>query len=180
MTIKELIKALHGLKVETGSLACQVCGHERSCSIHGCAIINEAVERITMLEESFSEGTVLKMAAAVLETTPEELRQSTRFHAGDTVWVLMRDEDDVPCDISGYMFLAAAGDAVIVTAFISDYDDLNRTLAYHIGETAVNFDSDLSVFPISDCYAAREDAQAALDAVASHGSQLKEVTNAET
>lgn len=180
MTIKELIKALHGLKVETGSLACQVCGHERSCSIHGCAIINEAVERITMLEESFSEGTVLKMAAAVLETTPEELRQSIRFHAGDTVWVLMRDEDDVPCDISGYMFLAAAGDAVIVTAFISDYDDLDRTLAYHIGETAVNFDSDLSVFPISDCYAAREDAQAALDAVASHGSQLKEVTNAET
>ena len=85
MKIDELIKALRGLKVETGSLACQVCGYERNCSIHGCAIINEAVERITMLEEPFSEGTVLKMAAAVLETTPEELRQSTRFHAGDTV-----------------------------------------------------------------------------------------------
>ena len=51
---------------------------------------------------------------------------------------------------------------------------------YHIGETAVNFDSDLAVFPISDCYAAREDAQAALDAVASRGPQLKEETNAET
>lgn len=51
---------------------------------------------------------------------------------------------------------------------------------YHIGETAVNFDSDLSVFPISDCYAAREDAQAALDAVASRGPQLKEENNAET
>lgn len=174
MTLKELIKALRGLKVETGSLACQVCGHERSCSIHGCAIINEAVERITMLEESFSEGTVLKMAADVLETTPEELRQSTRFHAGDTVWVLLRDEDDVPCDIGGYMFLAFAGTAVIVTAFIGDHDDLDGTLAYHIEETAVNFDSDLSVFPIPDCYAAREDAQAALDAVASRGSQLKE------
>lgn len=85
MKIDELIKALRGLKVETGSLACQVCGYERNCSIHGCAIINEAVERITMLEDPFSEGTVLKMAAAVLETTPEELRQSTRFHAGDTV-----------------------------------------------------------------------------------------------
>lgn len=174
MTLKELIKALRGLKVETGSLACQVCGHESSCSIHGCAIINEAVERITMLEESFSEGTVLKMAADVLETTPEELRQSTRFHAGDTVWVLLRDEDDVPCDIGGYMFLAFAGTAVIVTAFIGDHDDLDGTLAYHIEETAVNFDSDLSVFPIPDCYAAREDAQAALDAVASRGSQLKE------
>ena len=180
MKIDELIKALRGLKVETGSLACQVCGYERNCSIHGCAIINEAVARITMLDESFGEGSVLKMAAAVLETTPEELRQSTRFHAGDTVWVLMRDEDDVPCDIGGYMFLAVAETAVIVTAFIGDYDDLNGTLAYHIGETAVNFDSDLSVFPISDCYAAREDAQAALDAVASRGPQLKEETNAET
>ena len=173
MRDQELVNALRRLKVETGSLACLGCGHEHNCGVSGCAIINEAVERITMLEDPFSEGTVLKMAAAVLETTPEELRQSTRFHAGDTVWVLMRDEDDVPCDIGGYMFLAFAGTAVIVTAFIGDYDDLNGTLAYHIGETAVNFDSDLSVFPISDCYAAREDAQAALDAVASRESQLK-------
>ena len=78
------------------------------------------------------------------------------------------------------MFLAFTGTAVIVTAFIGDHDDLDGTLAYHIEETAVNFDSDLSVFPIPDCYAAREDAQAALDAVASRESQLKEETNAET
>ena len=89
-------------------------------------------------------------------------------------FLIMRDEDDVPCDIGGYMFLAFAGTAVIVTAFIGDHDDLDGTLAYHIEETAVNFDSDLSVFPIPDCYAAREDAQAALDAVASRESQLKE------
>ena len=174
MKDQELVNALRRLRVETGSLACMGCGHEHNCGVSGCAIINEAVARITMLDESFGEGSVLKMAAAVLETTPEELRQSTRFHAGDTVWVLMRDEDDVPCDIGGYMFLAFAGTAVIVTAFIGDHDDLDGTLAYHIEETAVNFDSDLSVFPIPDCYASREDAQAALDAVASRESQLKE------
>ena len=99
MKDQELVNALRRLRVETGSLACMGCGHEHNCGVSGCAIINEAVARITMLDESFGEGSVLKMAAAVLETTPEELLQSTRFQAGDTVWVLMRDEDDVPCDM---------------------------------------------------------------------------------
>lgn len=105
----------------------------------------------------------MKMAAQALETTPEALRQSAQFHAGDTVWVLTRDEDGVPNDVDGYMFLAVAGNAVIVTSFVDDRDDLDSTLAYHIRETAVNFDSDLAVFPLSDCYAVYEEAHAALD-----------------
>ena len=59
--------------------------------------------------------------------------------------------------------LAVAGNAVIVTSFVDDQDDLDSTLAYHIRETAVNFDSDLAVFPLSDCYAVYEAARAALD-----------------
>ena len=39
MTTNKLIKALHRLKVETGSIACLGCGHEHNCGIHGCAII---------------------------------------------------------------------------------------------------------------------------------------------
>lgn len=132
-------------------------------------IINEALERITMLKEHFSEESALKMAAQALETTPEALRQSAQFHAGDTVWVLTRDEDGVPDDVDGYMLLAVAGNAVIVTSFVDDRDDLDSTLAYHIRETAVNFDSDLAVFPLSDCYAVYEAARAALD-VESEGS----------
>lgn len=153
MKIEELITALRRLKVETGSLPCLGCGYEHGCSLHGCVIINEALERIT----------ILKMAAQALETTPEALRQSAQFHAGDTVWVLTRDEDGVPNDVDGYMLLAVAGNAVIVTSFVDDRDDLDSTLAYHIRETAVNFDSDLAVFPLSDCYAVYEDAHAALD-----------------
>ncbi len=42
----ELLKALKRLKVETGSLACLGCGHEQSCSVHGCAIIKKAVKVI--------------------------------------------------------------------------------------------------------------------------------------
>ena len=157
MKIEELITALRRLKVETGSLPCLGCGYEHGCSLHGCVIINEALERIT------------KMAAQALETTPEALRQSAQFHAGDTVWVLTRDEDGVPNDVDGYMLLAVAGNAVIVTSFVDDQDDLDSTLAYHIRETAVNFDSDLAVFPLSDCYAVYEAARAALD-VESEGS----------
>lgn len=44
MNQTELITALERLKVETGSLACLGCGHEHSCSTHGCAIIREAAE----------------------------------------------------------------------------------------------------------------------------------------
>lgn len=130
MKIEELITALRRLKVETGSLPCLGCGYEHGCSLHGCVIINEALERITMLKEHFSEESALKMAAQALETTPEALRQSAQFHAGDTVWVLTRDEDGVPNDVDGYMLLAVAGNAVIVTSFVDDQDDLDSTLAY--------------------------------------------------
>ena len=133
MKIEELITALRRLKVETGSLPCLGCGYEHGCSLHGCVIINEALERITMLKEHFSEESALKMAAQALETTPEALRQSAQFHAGDTVWVLTRDEDGVPDDVDGYMLLAVAGNAVIVTSFVDDRDDLDLSLI-HISE----------------------------------------------
>lgn len=43
----ELITALKRLKVETGSLACQGCGYEHNCGIHGCALIHAAIDRIS-------------------------------------------------------------------------------------------------------------------------------------
>lgn len=46
MERNELIKALQRLQVETGSLACLGCGHERSCSMRGCALIREAVKAL--------------------------------------------------------------------------------------------------------------------------------------
>ena len=47
MKDKELITALNQLKVETGSLACLGCVYADHCSIHGCAIIRAAVDRIS-------------------------------------------------------------------------------------------------------------------------------------
>lgn len=51
MTDTELIRSLHRLKVETGSLACWGCGHEHNCGIHGCAIIRQAAERLEELRQ---------------------------------------------------------------------------------------------------------------------------------
>lgn len=51
MTDTELIRSLHRLKVETGSLACWGCGHEHNCGIHGCAVIRQAAERLEELRQ---------------------------------------------------------------------------------------------------------------------------------
>lgn len=54
MTTDELIKALERMKSETGSLAdslcCLGCGHEHNCGVHGCAVIREAIDRISIAE----------------------------------------------------------------------------------------------------------------------------------
>lgn len=46
MTDNELLKALDRIRVETGSLVCLGCGHEHGCSVHGCAVLRAAQERI--------------------------------------------------------------------------------------------------------------------------------------
>ena len=61
----DLLKALRRMAPETGSLNCLGCGHEHSCSTHGCAICREAIElieqlsaEIDMLREKFTPLTV--------------------------------------------------------------------------------------------------------------------------
>lgn len=56
MTYPQLINALRRLKIQTNSFACLGCGHEHNCGIHGCAIIREAVERISSIQSAFSDG----------------------------------------------------------------------------------------------------------------------------
>lgn len=58
MSLKELITALHRLKVETGSIACLGCGHEHNCGIYGCAIIREATEKLGYFNTVFHEDAV--------------------------------------------------------------------------------------------------------------------------
>lgn len=46
---RELIAVLRRMAPETGSLLCLGCGHERSCSIHGCAVLRMAADRLKEL-----------------------------------------------------------------------------------------------------------------------------------
>ncbi len=52
MKTPDLIKALGQLKVQTGSLACLGCGYEHNCSMHGCALIQEAVTQLSWQAEA--------------------------------------------------------------------------------------------------------------------------------
>lgn len=46
MDYTSTLRAVRGLKVQTGSLACLGCGYEHGCSVHGCAILRSAVEHM--------------------------------------------------------------------------------------------------------------------------------------
>lgn len=87
----------------------------------------------------------------------------TRFIPGMPVYVVERDENGNACDISGYMFLARSSDYAILTAWINDLETAEETLEYHAQETAANYDTDLAVFPLCDCYTENEEAQLALN-----------------
>lgn len=43
------MRALRGLKVQTGSLVCLGCGYEHHCSTRGCAILRNAVEHMELM-----------------------------------------------------------------------------------------------------------------------------------
>ena len=44
--MENLIKQLHRLAVERRPEACLGCGFEHSCSLHGCAVIKAATEKL--------------------------------------------------------------------------------------------------------------------------------------
>ncbi|WP_286030467.1 hypothetical protein [Anaerotignum lactatifermentans] len=58
MVLKDLIKALKRMKVETGSLVCLGCGYEHNCGLHGCRILRETV---SMLEDAADSEAPEKM-----------------------------------------------------------------------------------------------------------------------
>lgn len=74
---ESLVQALRQLKVETGSLVCMGCGHEHGCSVHGCAIIQEAVALIENLKRQIDallrENGVVRSAMALVDGQMPEM-----------------------------------------------------------------------------------------------------------
>ena len=65
MDFNATLNTLRKLCVETGSLACLGCGHENNCSIHGCAILRNAIEH---MEAALSNYDSLSALVDRLET----------------------------------------------------------------------------------------------------------------
>ena len=81
------------------------------------------------------------------------------FTPGDKVFVLERDECGAASDIGGFMFLAQNEHVVIVTPFINEMRKLKETLDYLVEQTAEDYNCELCVFPINDCFLSVEAAK---------------------
>lgn len=51
MNRENIIRALEGMKVETGSLICLGCAYEDHCSTRGCAVMREAARTLKQMTE---------------------------------------------------------------------------------------------------------------------------------
>ncbi|WP_302971009.1 hypothetical protein [Ruthenibacterium lactatiformans] len=81
----EFERQLRTLAIERRPEACLGCGFEHGCSVHGCAVIHAAVNRLAAYEETrlepedmkkaFNEDTTLKLAGQILGVTPGRLRE---------------------------------------------------------------------------------------------------------
>ena len=84
--------------------------------------------------------------------------------AGQTVWVVERDEDLSPTDTVGLLFLAEVKGYVIAAPFPYDYELVEDQLEYFAEKTRELFNEELMVYPVADCFASRDDAEAAKEA----------------
>lgn len=85
------------------------------------------------------------------------------FEPGQEVWIVERDEDGEAVDVSGYVFLAEVVGYAILSPYVNEHGDLEYLLDYHRRETALDFDADLPVVLLSDCFASLTAARHALD-----------------
>lgn len=86
----------------------------------------------------------------------------TKIAPGKTAWVIVRDEDGNAVEVAGYIFVARVAGAVIMTPRVNTYD-LAGIMQYHIEQTAEFEETELVVFPASDCYATKTDAKVAIE-----------------
>ena len=81
---KELAQQLRTMAVTTGDLSCLGCGHERGCSIHGCAVLKRAAD-------------LLAPAVDITEPIPLEELRAAAAERPVLVFVLCVDEDGQLC-----------------------------------------------------------------------------------
>ena len=83
------------------------------------------------------------------------------FNPGDVIWVVIRDENGAPFDVSEQVFLARLKDVAITAMNIGwDIDAIVEVL---LESTRFNADTDVKAYLSSDCYCTEKDASKALE-----------------
>lgn len=85
---EELVKALRRMGKLTGGLMCVGCGHAHNCSIHGCAVVREAADKIKQLN-NFTDSQCARL-----------LIKNQKLQAAIPHWISVKDrlpenEEDV-------------------------------------------------------------------------------------
>lgn len=96
----EFERQLRTLAIERRPEACLGCGFEHGCSVHGCAVIHAAAERLAAYEETrlepedmkkaFNEDATLKLAGQALGMSPDRLRELAQAEKEGRLVVLPR------------------------------------------------------------------------------------------
>lgn len=132
----EFERQLRALAIERRPEACLGCGFEHGCSVHGCAVIHAAVNRLAACEETrlepedmkkaFNEDATLKLAGQILGVTPGRLRELAQAEKEGRLVVL-------PCEIGSPVYSHArkldGADYVRETEFWwSDIPQMGKTV----------------------------------------------------
>lgn len=107
----EFERQLRTLAIERCPEACLGCGFEHGCSVHGCAVIHAAVNRLAAYEETrlepedmkkaFNEDTTLKLAGQILGMSPDRLRELAQAEKTGRLVVL-------PCKVGDTVYRVGA------------------------------------------------------------------------
>ena len=77
---------------------------------------------------------------------------------GDTIWVVERDEDGEPAEVSGVLYCAEAVGFVIAAAF-PDHGGIHAVMEDAAEDTAAGFGPEFFVYPEKDCYKDKAEAK---------------------
>ena len=101
MDFNATLNTLRKLCAETGSLACLGCGHENNCSIHGCAILRNAIEHMEVALSNYDR-------LSVLSPPNEPLTQADLDSMDyDKVWIDYGDDGEWALVVNGRIYCLA-------------------------------------------------------------------------
>ena len=163
----EFERQLRALAIERRPEACLGCGFEHGCSVHGCAVIHAAVNRLAAYEETrlepedmkkaFNEDATLKLAGQILGVTPGRLRELAQAKKEGRLVVL-------PCDVGDKLYDVTLGE--VREKIVISLSMLLSKSVNHLVIHAENFRNAVTSYELQDIgktvFLTREAAEAAL------------------